>query len=88
LPSKIALVKKGGGCNFYEKVYYSELDGAKGVIIYDDIPFRDDDTSGSMVSFWLCKSLKTHEVYGIENHKRKPDYQHVLCRFKYWTGVA
>ncbi|CEP14629.1 hypothetical protein [Parasitella parasitica] len=48
LPSKIALVKKGGGCNFYDKVYYSELDGAKGVIIYDDIPFRDDDTSGSM----------------------------------------
>ncbi|KAL9551082.1 hypothetical protein MBANPS3_004436 [Mucor bainieri] len=48
LPSKIALVKKGGGCNFYEKVYYSELDGAKGVIIYDDVPFRDDDTSGSM----------------------------------------
>ncbi|KAL7309499.1 hypothetical protein PS15m_010370 [Mucor circinelloides] len=48
LPSKIALVKKGGGCNFYEKVYYSELDGAKGVIIYDDIPFRDDDASGSM----------------------------------------
>ncbi|OAD07899.1 hypothetical protein MUCCIDRAFT_104849 [Mucor lusitanicus CBS 277.49] len=48
LPSKIALVKKGGGCNFYDKVYYSELDGAKGVIIYDDVPFRDDDTSGSM----------------------------------------
>ncbi|CAO3656364.1 unnamed protein product [Mucor fragilis] len=48
LPSKIALVKKGGGCNFYDKVYYSQLDGAKGVIIYDDIPFRDDDTSGSM----------------------------------------
>jgi hypothetical protein len=46
---KIALVKKGGGCNFYQKVYTSELDGAVGVIIYDDIPFRDDDFSGSMV---------------------------------------
>ena len=50
MSSKIALVKKGGGCSFYQKVYLSELDGASGVIIFDDIAFRDDDNSGSMVN--------------------------------------
>lgn len=44
---KIALVNNKGDCSFYDKVYNSELDGADGVIIYDDKPFRDDDTSGS-----------------------------------------
>jgi hypothetical protein len=57
LGSKIALVKKGG-CSFYQKVYTSELDGAAGVIIYDDIPFRDDDTSGSMVNLRLDIPMK------------------------------
>lgn len=28
------------------------MDGADGVIIYDDIPFRDDDNSGSMVCIY------------------------------------
>lgn len=48
---KIALVQKGEGidCDFYTKVYNSQLDGAVGVIIYDSIPFREDDQSGSMV---------------------------------------
>lgn len=50
-------MKKGGGCNFYQKVYNSELDGAVGVIIYDDIPFRDDDFSGSMVSLFFFLAL-------------------------------
>lgn len=47
---KIALVRNSDDCSFYDKVYNAELDGADGVIIYDDIPFRDDDNSGSMVS--------------------------------------
>jgi hypothetical protein len=32
------------------KVYYSQLDGADGVIIYDDIPFQDDPAAGIQVS--------------------------------------
>jgi hypothetical protein len=42
-------VKKGGNCTFYQKVYYSQLDGAQAVLIYDNIPFDDDPKSGQMV---------------------------------------
>lgn len=45
---KIALVRKGE-CDFYQKIYTSEQDGAVAVIIYDNVPFREDDLSGSMV---------------------------------------
>ena len=58
---KIALVRNGGGCSFYDKVYNSEMDGADGVIIYDAIPFRDDENSGSMVTNVAIE--KVNEIY-------------------------
>lgn len=39
-------MKNGGNCNFYDKVYNSQLEGADGVIIYDNIPFQDDPEAG------------------------------------------
>lgn len=54
---KIALVQKGGDCDFYTKVYTSQLDGAVGVIIYDSIPFREDDESGSMVKYKISLNI-------------------------------
>lgn len=52
---KIALVKRGN-CTFAEKVIYSQMDGAVGVIIYDDIPFEKDSRAGLMVSPHPCFS--------------------------------
>ncbi|KAG2210053.1 hypothetical protein INT47_003489 [Mucor saturninus] len=60
---KIALVQKGGDCDFYKKVYTSQLDGAVGVIIYDSIPFREDDESGSMK---ISKGNLTIPMYYVD----------------------
>ncbi|KAI9257935.1 hypothetical protein BDA99DRAFT_107199 [Phascolomyces articulosus] len=45
---KIALVRRGN-CSFADKVIYSQMDGAVGVIIYDQIPFEKDPRAGIMV---------------------------------------
>ncbi|KAG2216711.1 hypothetical protein INT45_005664 [Circinella minor] len=44
---KIALVRRGN-CSFEDKVIYSQMDGAVGVIIYDQIPFEKDPRAGIM----------------------------------------
>ncbi|CDH48409.1 predicted protein [Lichtheimia corymbifera JMRC:FSU:9682] len=44
---KIALVKRGN-CTFTDKVLYSQMDGAVGVIIYNNIPFEKDPHAGIM----------------------------------------
>lgn len=46
--NKIALVKRGN-CTFTDKVLYSQMDGAVGVIIYNNIPFEKDPHAGIMV---------------------------------------
>ncbi|KAI7847638.1 hypothetical protein BDC45DRAFT_340697 [Circinella umbellata] len=45
---KIALVRRGN-CSFEDKVIHSQMDGAVGVIIYDQIPFEKDPRAGIMV---------------------------------------
>ena len=47
--NKIALVKRGN-CTFTDKVLYSQMDGAVGVIIYNNIPFEKDPHAGIMVT--------------------------------------
>ncbi|KAI8367604.1 uncharacterized protein BYT42DRAFT_586864 [Radiomyces spectabilis] len=47
LQPKIALVKRGQ-CSFEEKVLYSYQDGAVGVIIYNNVTFKEDSSSRRM----------------------------------------
>lgn len=60
--NRIALVKYGGDCDFYQKVYNSQLDGADGVIIYNEIPFEKNLNSG--IEVIMCDGFfNKHGLY-------------------------